>query len=298
MAKTRSILESVENHLDESIGLRSTESRPQLSPIASPKDIGRRSHRSFGRIEIDRIRPDPKQPRTEFEEDALERLAASIRDKGQLAPIRVRWSEVDICWLIISGERRWRAAQRAGLTVIDCYFSEQPMNPTQLLEEQLIENLLREDLQPLEEAESFRKLMEVNGWNGKQLAEALRIHPTRVSRSLALLKLPHEMRTRLESGELSARAGYELSRLPSEQLVRVSQTDPIQTVASARATVRQRQGKSPLIQRGTKQTFFADDGWQVIVKSARKGDYHEIEQALLTALEEVRLRIDNRVKLL
>ena len=123
-------------------------------------------------------------------------------------------------------------------------------------------------------------------------------NPTRVSRSLSLLKLPHEMRTRLESGELSARAGYELSRLPSEQLVRVSQTDPMQTVASARATVRQRQGKSPIIQRGTKQTFFADDGWQVIVKSARKGDYHEIEQALLTTLEEVRLRIDNRVKLL
>lgn len=298
MANTRSLLEGVRGHLDESIGVRTTESRAQLSPIASPKDIGRRSNRSFGRIEIERIQPDPQQPRTDFDDEALERLAASIRDKGQLAPIRVRWSEHNACWLIISGERRWRAAQRAGLKAIDCYFLEQHVSPTQILEEQLIENLLREDLQPIEEAESFRRLMEVNKWNGKQLAEALRINPTRVSRSLALLKLPHEMRTRIESGELSPRAGYELSKLPDEQLAKVSQSTSLTTVASAQAKVRQRKGKSVVGSRGTKQTFFADHDWQVIVKSPRKGDYHEIEQALLTALEEVRLRIDNRVKLL
>ncbi len=298
MANTRSLLEGVRGHLDESIGMRSTESRVQLSPIASPKDIGRRSNRSFGRIEIERIQPDPRQPRTEFDDEALERLAASIRDKGQLAPIRVRWSEPDACWLIISGERRWRAAQRAGLRAIDCYFLEQQLNPTQILEEQLIENLLREDLQPIEEAESFRRLMDVNNWNGKQLAEALRINPTRVSRSLALLKLPHEMRTRIELGELSPRAGYELSKLPNEQLAKVSQIAALKTVTAAQATVRQRKGKSTTGSRGTKQTFFGDNGWQVVVKSSRKGDYHEIEQALLTALEEVRLRIDNRVKIL
>ncbi|MFM9965740.1 MAG: ParB/RepB/Spo0J family partition protein [Planctomycetaceae bacterium] len=298
MASTRSLLDGFRGHLDESIGVRTTESRPQLSPIASPKDIGRRSNRSFGRIEIERIQPDPQQPRTEFDDEALERLAASIRDKGQLAPIRVRWSEPDACWLIISGERRWRAAQRAGLKSIDCYFLEQQLNPTQILEEQLIENLLREDLQPIEEAESFRRLMEVNNWNGKQLAEALRINPTRVSRSLALLKLPHEMRTRIESGELSPRAGYELSKLPDQQLAKVSQTDSVTTITTAQATVRQRKGKAAIGTRGTKQTFFADGDWQVIVKSPRKGDYHQIEQALLTALEEVRLRINNRVKIL
>ncbi len=298
MASTRSLLEGFRGHLDESIGVRTTESRPQLSPIASPKDIGRRSNRSFGRIEIERIQPDPQQPRTDFDDEALERLAASIRDKGQLAPIRVRWSEPDACWLIISGERRWRAAQRAGLKAIDCYFLEQQLNPTQILEEQLIENLLREDLQPIDEAESFRRLMEVNGWNGKQLAEALRINPTRVSRSLALLKLPHEMRVRIELGDLSARAGYELSKLPGEQLANVSQTNSVKTITTAQAMVRQRKGKTGSDPRGTKQTFFADHDWQVIVRSPRKGDYHQIEQALLTALEEVRLRIDNRVKIL
>ncbi len=298
MANTRSLLEGVRGHLDESIGVRTIESRPQLSPIASPKDIGRRANRSFGRIDIERIQPDPQQPRTEFDDEALERLAASIRDKGQLAPIRVRWSEPDACWLIVSGERRWRAAQRAGIRAIDCFFLEQLLTPTQILEEQLIENLLREDLQPIEEAESFQHLMQVNGWNGKQLASALNVSPTRISRALALLKLPHEMRTRIDSGELSARAGYELSRLSEQAFSKVSQQAESAklTAAKARSAVRQRTSKAPT--RGCKQTFIAENGWQVIVQSSRKGSYHDIEHALIIALEEVRTRIDNRVQLL
>ncbi len=298
MASTRSLLERVNNHLEESIGVRPTDSRPQLSPIASARDIGRRTNRLFGKIDIDRVQPDPQQPRTEFDEEALRQLADSIRDKGQLAPIRVRWSEEQSAWLIISGERRWRAAKLAGLSSVDCFFQEQPLSPTQILEEQLIENLLREDLTPIEEAESYQHLMQVNGWNGKQLASALNVSPTRISRALALLKLPHEMRTRIDSGELSARAGYELSRLPEPTLATVSkQVDPAKlTAAKARSTVRQRTGNAAT--RGCKQTFVADNGWQVIVKSPRKGSYHEIEQALFIALEEVRTRIDNRVQIL
>lgn len=298
MASTRSLLERVNNHLEESIGVRPADSRPQLSPIAFERDIGRRTNRLFGKIDIDRVQPDPQQPRTEFDEETLRQLADSIRDKGQLAPIRVRWSEEQSAWLIISGERRWRAAKLAGLSSVDCFFQEQPLSPTQILEEQLIENLLREDLTPIEEAESYQHLMQVNGWNGKQLASALNVSPTRISRALALLKLPHEMRTRIDSGELSARAGYELSRLPEQALSKVSQQAESKTLtaAKARSTVRQRTGKAPT--RGCKQTFICDNGWQVIVQTSRKGSYHEIEQALFIALEEVRTRIDNRVQLL
>ena len=298
MVSTRNLLERVNSHLEESIGVRPTDSRPQLSPIASARDIGRRTNRLFGKIDIDRIQPDPQQPRTEFDEEALRQLADSIRDKGQLAPIRVRWSEEQSTWLIISGERRWRATKLAGLLSVDCFFQEQPLSPTQVLEEQLIENLLRENLTPMEEAESYQHLMQVNGWNGKQLASALNISPTRISRSLALLKLPHEMRTRIDSGEVSARAGYELSRLPEPTLATVSKhVDPTKlTAAKARSTVRQRMGNA--VTRGCKQTFVADNGWKVIVTSHRKGSYHEVEQALFIALEEVRTRIDNRVQLL
>jgi ParB family chromosome partitioning protein len=296
MKSTRSLLEKAGSHLSESIGLRESDSRPNLSPIASPKDIGRRGNRNFGRIDIDRIAPDPDQPRVEFDEEALEQLANSIREKGQLSPIRVRWSDEKSQWLIISGERRWRASRRAGLKMLDCYFQEQAMSPTEILEEQLIENLLRSDLRPIEEAESYRRLMEVNQWNGKQIARALSISPTRVSRALSLLRLPSELQSKIESGEVSARAGYELSKLPATQVGNVDVHSL--TVTKAATAVKQRRGKSTTITRGVSQTFYGENGWRVIVKANRKGTYDEMEQALQIALEEVQTRIRSRVKLL
>jgi len=295
---TRSLLEKADFNLNESIGRRSAESRPQLSPVALAKDVGRRANRSFGRIEIDRVQPDPDQPRVEFDGEALQNLTDSIREKGQLAPIRVRWSDERSTWLIISGERRWRACKQAGLKMIDCNFQEHALSETQILEEQLIENLLRVDLKPIEEAESFQKLMKVNYWTGKELATALSISPTRVSRALALLKLPHEMRVRIDDGEISARAGYELSKLPEPQLREVTQQNTSVTIQQASQAVRKKHGGEKKLPRGCTQTFFAENGWKIVAKSGRKGSYHDIEQALTEALEEVRLRIDNRVKLM
>lgn len=75
MVSTRNLLERVNSHLEESIGVRPTDSRQQLSPIASARDIGRRTNRLFGKIDIDRIQPDPQQPRTEFDDEALKQLA-------------------------------------------------------------------------------------------------------------------------------------------------------------------------------------------------------------------------------
>ena len=293
---TRSMLEKASSNLNESIGHRSNDGRPQLSPVARAKDIGRRANRSFGRIEIDRVQPDPDQPRIDFDGEALKQLTASIRDKGQLAPIRVRWSEQLSKWLIISGERRWRACKQAGLKTIDCNFQEQALSATQILEEQLIENILRMDLKPIEEAESFQKLMTVNNWNGKQLATALSISPTRVSRSLSLLKLPHETRVRVDSGEISSRAGYELSKLPKPALAMVTQGQGKVTIKSAtQASSGRKQSKQT---RRIRQTFAAENGWKIVATSNRKGTYHDVEQALTEALEEVRLRIDNRISLM
>jgi ParB family transcriptional regulator, chromosome partitioning protein len=132
-------------------------------------------------------------------------------DKGQLSPIRVRWSAGAGKWIIVAGQRRWRATERAGLTTIDCYFHEQALSESQILEEQLIENCLREDLQPLEEAKAFEKLRELNSWNAKQLAEAICVHPSKVSRVLCLLKLPPAIQEQVASGELSARSAYRRS---------------------------------------------------------------------------------------
>jgi len=143
MVTTSQRLNRVGRHLDESMGVRSADAPAQLSPVASPKDAGRRRQRNAGRIEIDRVIPDPDQPRTEFDEDSLKRLAASIQAKGQLMAIRIRWSELHQKWIIVSGERRWRASKLAGLPMIDCVFHEGDMTEAETLEQQLVESRTR-----------------------------------------------------------------------------------------------------------------------------------------------------------
>jgi ParB family chromosome partitioning protein len=88
----------------------------------------------FGRVDIQQVMPDPQQPRTEFDEDAILSLAANIKSKGRLRPIHVRWSEDSRKWIVISGERRWRTATHAALTTVDCFFHESPLTSGQVLE--------------------------------------------------------------------------------------------------------------------------------------------------------------------
>ena len=104
MASTRSTLESIAGNLTESMGERPREAALRLSPVASPKDVGRRPLRDFGRIDVKQLMADPEQPRARFSEEAIGRLAKSIREKGQLSPIRVRWSDQHQKWVIIAGE--------------------------------------------------------------------------------------------------------------------------------------------------------------------------------------------------
>ena len=302
MANTRNTLERIQSKLDESMGVRSQDTKPQLSPVASAKDVGRRALRNFGTLAIDSVIPDPDQPRTEFNEEEIERLAQSIREKGQLHPIHVRWSDEHSKWIIISGERRYRATKVAGLPNINCQFEENELSRTQILEQQLIENLLREDLKPIEQAKAFEQLMTLNGWTGKELGEAIRVNPSKVTRSLSLLKLPEDVQQQVEAGKLSARAAYELSKLESEEQIRATlasggESSEGFSIARAQGQVRQRKGKAASKPRGVKQTFTTEDGWKVVVTANRKGNYHEMEEALQQALEEVRLRIDNNVQL-
>ena len=300
MASTRHSLDAFTTNMQESMGVRQAELRPVLAPAPGKKDAGRRPLRNVGKLALAQVVADPAQPRVEFSEEALERLAASIRDKGQLSPIRVRWSDDLEKWMIISGERRWRAAQQAGLTEIECYFHEAELNSSEILEQQLIENCLREDLQPIEEAQAFAELMKLNSWTGKEVAVALRVDPSRVSRALALLKLPMEIQEQVNTGVIPARSAYEISKLPNADaqaaLANKAAAGALSHSQVANA-VRQRQGKQKPPPRTTKQTFFAENGWKVIVTAPKRGTYFEIEEALSTALEEVRLRINGGCQL-
>jgi ParB family transcriptional regulator, chromosome partitioning protein len=164
-------------------------------------------------ISVDRIGPDPDQPREAFDPEALERLAASLKTKGQLQPIRVRWDEGRGAYVILCGERRWRAAMLVGLTTMSCVVHEGAVDPGELLALQCVENALREDLKPIEQAKAYKRLMDLHGWSGNQLAKELAIAQPCVVRALALLDLPDGLQAKVEAGELAPRTAYEITKL-------------------------------------------------------------------------------------
>jgi ParB family chromosome partitioning protein len=293
MPSVSDILAQAGANLDESMGVRVTEHRPSLAPVPDPRDVGRRPLRNVGRVEIGQVVPDPDQPRAEFSEEGLERLAASIRERGQLSPIRVRWSAAMGKWVIIAGERRWRATRQAGLPTIDCVFVEGDLSRGELLAQQLIENLLREDLRAIEEAKAFRQLLTLNAWTGKQLAEALRIPPSKVTRSLALLDLPDDLQERVEAGQLAARSAYEIAKLPSDdsrrELTRAVQEQGL-TAEEARRAVRSRQGRAAPKSRATRVRFSAPGCLMVTVSAGRSFTDPELDAALVHVLGIVRAR--------
>ena len=297
MSNTRNALQEATRHVDESMGLRSVERATQLSPVSSAKDVGRMPLRSFGKVEVGRIAPDPDQPRVEFDDSDLYRLAESIRAHGQLHPIRVRWNEPTNQWVIITGERRRRATVAAGLPTIDCYFVEGEVSEAELREQQIVENLLRKDLSPIEEAKAYQGLMALNSWNGKQVAEALRVTPSRVSRALALLNLPESVQQQVEAGTLPKSSAYELSKLDDDRQQTTLANQALSHAAVVQQTKQRRGKKSSRTNSQLHQTFFAENDLRVTVSAKRKANYHEVEEALQDAIDEVRHRIKNNIQL-
>lgn len=198
----------------------------RANPIARPaRDVdsdrkGRERARDSFTIDLDRIMPDPDQPRKEFEPEALDRLAESLKTRGQLQPIQVRWDASADRYVIIMGERRWRAAQMAGIPSLACVVREGGMSDGEKLSIQLIENCLREDLSPIDQARAFRELMSLEGWTQEQLAERLAVNAASIGRALSLLRLPQVVQCQVEQGGLSQSHAIELAKLddPAEQI--------------------------------------------------------------------------------
>jgi ParB family chromosome partitioning protein len=164
-------------------------------------------------VPLDRIAPDPNQPRKEFEPEALERLAESLKERGQLQPIRIRWDATMNRWTIIAGERRWRAAALAGMTTIAAVEASQPLSEDEVLEDQLVENCVRSDLLPVEQARAFKTLMDSRGWSAIRLAKVLSLDDSTVIRALALLNLPCTVQEQVESGSIAPSVAYEISKV-------------------------------------------------------------------------------------
>jgi len=161
----------------------------------------------YRELPLDSITPNALQPREKFDEEALESLTASVRELGVLQPVLVRQVDIEN-YQLIAGERRWRAARRAGLETIPALVRE--VEDQRSLEQALVENLHREDLNPLEEAAAYQQLIEDFGLTQEQVATQVGKSRSAVTNTLRLFQLPAAIQGMIAEGELSAGHGRAL----------------------------------------------------------------------------------------
>ena len=183
-------------------------------------------------IPLVEIRPSPFQPRKRFDDKKLDELAASIRAQGILSPVIVR--QIPGGYELVAGERRHRAAERAGLERIPAVVRE--MSNAEMLEVALIENVQREDLNPIEEAEVYRRLVEEFGLTQEEMAARVGKDRASVANTLRLLKLPHPIREDLIEGAMSPGHGRALLGLEGRDLQLKAREVVMQRGLSVRAT--------------------------------------------------------------
>lgn len=208
-------------------------------------------------IPTSRIYPDENQPRKHFDPKEIAYLAESIRDAGQLQPIRVAYDRESDTYLILAGERRWRAASSVGISTMDCVVDNSDFAQRARVEIQLTENLLRRDLLPTEKARSFQALMDKDNLSGRDLAKRLKISESSVYRAMAVLKMSAEDQVSVDAGHLTIEE------------------------------VRKRSARKPRGPKTTKWTTMVGD-ISVTVKCKRLADDVEIMAALDSAIGKLR----------
>ena len=223
-------------------------------------------------IDIDRILPNSQQPRKNFDEEALNELADSIREHGVIQPIVVRALE-DGFFELVAGERRWRAAQRVGLFRIPAVIRQTTVHAA--LEIALIENLQREDLNPIEEAEAYERLITEFGMTQEEVARRVGKNRTTVANMLRLLRLPAEVQQWLREDRLTtghAKALLSLSDLSA-------MVDSARKIIQGGFSVRQAE---MLVSRYSRAEKDASGNGSDIVDPNVKAAIHALEQVLGT----------------
>jgi ParB family chromosome partitioning protein len=196
------------------------------STTASGRDAGSPAARDYFLCPIEQIRPSGSQPRRFFDEETLRELVASIREHGLVQPLVVRPGRPRGSYVLIAGERRWRAAQKAGIHQVPVVIRE--VSAGDAFELALVENIQREDLNPIEEAEAFQRLIEERSYSQEKLAGRVGKDRSTIANSLRLLKLPDRARRALVAGTITtghARAllGLEQANAMGKALRRVIQ---------------------------------------------------------------------------
>ena len=183
-------------------------------------------------IDIDLIEPNPQQPRVRFTDEKLDELAASIRANGIVQPVVLR--AVGDKYQIVAGERRWRAAQRAELRRVPAVIRDIPDD--KLLEIALVENIQRHELNAIEEANAYRKLIEQIGLTQEQVAERVGKERTLITTTMRLLKLPNDVQRHIVEGKLSFSHGRALLMTDDPSIQRVVANEAVDRGFSVRET--------------------------------------------------------------
>jgi ParB family transcriptional regulator, chromosome partitioning protein len=275
----------IEDQLREA-GRTDFESQPGIELPVHLRGVSRL--REILDIPLDRIESDPDQPRTDFDEESLRRLASSLRTCGQVEEILVRWDAVKSRYILVSGERRWRAARLAGMRSLSACVVQSGLTKADLLAIQLLHNFQREKLTPIAQARAYKWLMEVNGWSGNQLAKRLCVSQSGVSHALRLLELPDEVRRQVERGDLTPSAAYEVSKLadPEEQVAVAAQVAARKISGKeVRDAVNERRGVKPAAGRAVFR-----DGPFVVVVQGPVDDEEALDAFLLEIADRLGVR--------
>ena len=262
-------------------------------PASAPAHLqGVARNKDAAVIPTDKIGADPEQPREEFDPEDLMQLSESLRTRGQIQPISVYWEEGRGLYVIVCGERRWRAAKMAGMTTMTATVLAKRPEQGERLALQLIENLLRADLKPIEQAKAYRELMTMNGWSAAQLTRELAVTESKVTRALALLELPEAIQVRVEQGILPPATAYEISKVPDraeqEELAERVVAEKLTRQDTARAVQDRKAGagtRKPAVAKPHRAEFATPHG-QVTFLGPKESLIAALEAALRLAITE------------
>lgn len=209
-----------------------------VEPVVGAQPVSER--RDVQRVPVERLQPNPDQPRRQFLESDLEDLTRSVKEKGVFQPLIVRKAEKAEHYQIVAGERRWRAAQRAKLHELPVIVLD--LDDTEVLELAIIENIQRADLNAVEEARGYRQLMDRFGHTQEKLAEALGKSRSHIANLLRLLNLPDEVLDLVLQGKLSA--GHARALVPAADPMALAEK-----IITERMSVRQAEAlaKAPVV---------------------------------------------------
>lgn len=218
MGKADSFFTHDENAMDTNFGVRPAGHQLASFDGGASADIrfaGTKRDMNAKLIAVDRIIA-KEQVRKNFDQADLEELAHSLRTLGQKTPILVYWSGEDERYVVIAGERRWRAAQLAGLEELACQVHPHKPEEAELVELQFVENAIRSDLNPIEEAQSYKRLQDLKGYSANQLAERIGKNQTTISRSLRMLSLPESVQQSVATGKIPVSVAREIIKVEGE----------------------------------------------------------------------------------